>query len=128
MREGGGRFYYTGAGHAVNNFKENYWLRRQLYNAVLWSSGWTPPSRIQLNGNNPGLNALGGQTRVSAASLSVTVDREGAHAVEICGLDGKRVALEKGVGKMPHTFANLKPHSVYAVLVSSPHEKTRQLI
>jgi hypothetical protein len=66
--------------------------------------------------------------RTSGSTITISIDREGSHLIEICGLNGKRVALERGVGKRSHPFAGLRPNSVYAVLVSTPHEKTRQLI
>ncbi|MDB5105982.1 MAG: hypothetical protein JWP91_3671 [Fibrobacteres bacterium] len=124
--ENGGRLYYTGAGHDWQYFRDTYWLRRQMYNGILWASGWSPSSTAKFIDPKPG--ALNSSSQVSGSSLLVNVDRAGAHAVEIRGLDGKRVAMEKGAGKRSYTFTNLKPNSVYALLVSTPREKTRQLI
>jgi type 1 glutamine amidotransferase len=125
--ENGGRMYYTGAGHDWVYFRDTYWLRRQLYNGILWASGWSPISTAKfIDTKAPG--ARNNLSQIQGTSLVVAVDREGAHTVEIRGLDGKRVAMERGTGKLSHTFANLKPNAVYAVVVNTPREKSRQLI
>jgi hypothetical protein len=123
---GGGRLYYTGAGHDWTYFRDTYWLRRQYYNGILWASGWTAATKVVVNPEVQNVNAANVAT--SNGSISVSVMREGAHTVEIVGLNGKRVSLEHGVGSKTYTFTSLKPNAVYAVLVSTPREKIRQLI
>lgn len=129
---GGGRMYYTGAGHDWTYFRDTYWLRRQIYNGILWASGYTAASRVieagPMPGSFPGSNPIERLSQGSGSGLTVTIDRDGSHVVEICGLDGKQAALRRGRGKQAYTFANLKSNSVYAVLVSTSSGKTRQLI
>jgi len=36
----GGRFYYNAGGHDWTPYRDNYPFRRQLYNGILWASGW----------------------------------------------------------------------------------------
>jgi type 1 glutamine amidotransferase len=126
--DNGGRLYYTGAGHDWVYFRDTYWLRRQLYNGILWASGWSPASSTKFIDKKPGQASQNNLSQVAGSSLLVSVDREGSHVVEIRGLDGKRAGMERGFGKKSYTFANLKPNSVYAVIVSTSREKTRQLI
>jgi type 1 glutamine amidotransferase len=112
----GGRFFYTGAGHMQELFVDNYWFRRQVYNAIVWAAG---PATVSIKTGaigSDGSEAGNGSTRISGSSISVSFSKEGPHAVEITALDGKRVAWERGQGVRTHTFTGLKSNSVYAVV------------
>ncbi|MDB5103653.1 MAG: domain containing protein [Fibrobacteres bacterium] len=121
-----GRFYYTGAGHDWKYFKDTYWLRRQVYNAVLWASGYVPPV-IAVEAK-----PVAGQSDFSSqgtrSSLTIRINRDGKHTVQVRGLDGRGVAMEKGVGMREYTFGNLEPNSVYAVLVTANGKTSRSLV
>lgn len=122
----GGRMYYTGAGHLPDYFISTYWLRRQIYNGILWASGWSASSKVHETLHDP--RTAANRTEVSGTALTVSIFREGPHSVEIRSLDGKRVSMMRGQGAQTHTFSGLKSGSVYAVLTVTRNEKTRQLV
>lgn len=124
--DGGGRLYYTGAGHDWVYFRDTYWLRRQMYNGILWASGWTAGSSVSETKKNPQFDA--GNAQVSGTSLTVSVFRDGPNTVEIHSLDGKCMAIKHGRGAQSYTISGLKSNTVYAVLTITKGEKNRQLI
>ncbi len=121
----GGRLYYTAAGHDWVYFRDTYWLRRQLYNGILWASGWTSGVSIE---TKPRTGSAGNIAQASRASLTAQVTREGAHSVEVCDLQGHKVFAQRGMGARMYAVNGLRPNTVYAVLVTTPNEKIRQLV
>jgi type 1 glutamine amidotransferase len=127
---GGGRFFYTGAGHMQELFVNNAWFRRQVYNAIVWASGSGTVS-IEPRSESPlARNAAGkdGWAKAGGSSITVTFSGSGAHSVEILGLDGRRVAGLRGRGAQSHTFRDLGANSVYLVKASSGKDEVRRLI
>jgi hypothetical protein len=121
----GGRLYYNAGGHDWQYFRDTYWLRRQVYNGILWASGWTPGVAIA---DKPAAHSEAGLAEASRSSITVKVMRDGKHTVELCTLNGKRVSSKKGKGAQSYAFDALKPNTVYAVLISTPREKIRKLV
>jgi type 1 glutamine amidotransferase len=128
-----GRFFYNAAGHDWQYIRDDYWLRRQIYNGILWASGWVPASTTTLQGLTMELqesrrSADSEPAQVAGNVITVSISRDGPHEMTIFGLDGKRVSLERGRGARSYTVSHLKPNSVYLVLVSAGTERTRQLV
>jgi type 1 glutamine amidotransferase len=120
---GGGRFFYTALGHRDSMFTTNAWTRHLLYNAILWAGG--TPTAIKA-----GRAQLSNYVTVSPlhAGLTVAFLQEGSHSVQICGLDGKRVAGKSGSGKNAYSFAGLHPFSVYSVTTVTRKGRNSQLV
>ena len=121
----GGRMYYTGAGHDWVYFRDTYWLRRQMYNGILWASGYS--AGVAIESKRTG-RATFGTAEASGSSITVNVTREGSHSVAISDLQGRKVAARTGKDGHVYAFNGLKPNSVYAVLVTTPKDKIRQLV
>jgi type 1 glutamine amidotransferase len=123
---GGGRMYYTGAGHDWIFFRDTYWLRRQVYNGILWASGYE--DGVKIDHQAPSHPTQADIYSEASASLTVEIARDGAHAIEIRQLDGKRVAFQKGNGRVQHSFTGLRRETVYAVSVSMPEGRSSRLV
>jgi type 1 glutamine amidotransferase len=121
----GGRLYYTAAGHDWVYFRDTYWLRRQLYNGILWASGWTPG--VSIDAKAP-ITGEFGTAKALGSTIVVNITRDGSHSVAIADLQGKRIAAQRGMGGRVYAFNGLKPNTVYAVLVSTPKENIRRIV
>lgn len=128
----GGRLYQQAVGHQDTLYGQNSYLRRIIYNALVWTASyaggpaadWNPltgtdtgttaiyNSRVAYTGNNLSTISFAGN------SITVTFLQPGANTVEIRSLDGRRLALINGQGQQSHTFTNLNHNTVYAILTS----------
>jgi type 1 glutamine amidotransferase len=87
-----GRFFYTAAGHNWIPYRDSYWLRRQLYNGILWASGRTgaipvslkPDARMGSDANPENVSR-----GISRSRFTVFIYRDGSRLLEAVGLDGK---------------------------------------
>jgi hypothetical protein len=132
----GGRVFFTGVGHRITNFTggpENpRFLRRQLYNAFLWTAKYdslSPP--IGIIARSGAMDQVTAYSRVEAlpSLLKVTLLTDGNHALELHGIDGRRVARREGVGPIGtgYVFGNLRP-GVYALAIASRQGRTTRLV
>lgn len=135
MREGG-RVFYTAVGHLPANYlggPENpRFLRRQIYNAILWTAKYDSLSRTVTSIPKPGtVGKASAQYRVEAlgSALKVSWLSRGGHTLELMGIDGRRVARREGRGAVgtEYLFENLRP-GVYALLVASRNGGSTRLI
>ena len=131
----GGRFFYTAVGHRPNNWTggvQPRFLRRQLYNAFLWTAKYDSLSAVSIM-NYKTSKAQGdafnyAKTLVSASELTVTIMQAGQHAIELVGMDGKRIGSRRGEGlDKSYSFSNLRP-GVYAVVVFTPQGRSDRLV
>jgi hypothetical protein len=113
---GGGRMYYTAAGHRDSVMQRNPYARRQLYNAILWAAKATP-TRVTAA---PAGSVDGVRTGAERGALRVTFQEGGEHAFTVATPDGRRVASRKGTGALTHDVTGLRPGSVYVVAGRSP--------
>jgi type 1 glutamine amidotransferase len=123
----GGRFFYTAMGHRPNVWtsatNQPRFVRRQVYNAILWAAGVDSTGAVSVR--NPQVTRAGrgftdaARLSLSGGTLTVSLLRDGAHTVEILGLDGRRVASRRGAGRGGYAFENLRPGAVYAVTVTA---------
>lgn len=130
---GNGRFFYTAVGHRAQNFQGGNnprFLRRQLYNAILWVAGYdTAGTVISIkSGKTPGSVANYSTITVSPSSLTVTMIPEGSHTVELLTVNGQRVAIQQGNGRdKSYSFPGLRP-GVYALAVSTTQGRASRLV
>jgi hypothetical protein len=127
VHEAGGRFFYTGLGYRTQNYTGTdagaFFVRRQIYNAILWAAGVDSTGAVSVR--NPQVTREGrgftdaARLSLSGGTLTVSLLRDGAHTVEILGLDGRRVASRRGAGRGGYAFENLRPGAVYAVTVTA---------
>jgi type 1 glutamine amidotransferase len=121
----GGRSFYTAIGYSANLYQggaQSRFLRRQLYNAILWAAGVDSTGAVSIRGINPEqASRFADAARVAFAgsTLAVSILKDGPHAIEIRGLDGRQVAARRGEGRAVHEFAGLRPGAVYAVSVTT---------
>jgi hypothetical protein len=68
-----------------------------------------------------GIRILGAETRRETAlrELKVSVDRDGAHAVELFGPDGKSLAKYRGTGPKEYSFDGLRSSGIHFVRVEA---------
>jgi type 1 glutamine amidotransferase len=128
----GGRYWYSGVGHRAQNFQggtQPRFLRRQIYNAILWAAKYDSLSSVSINpGKAPGAASNYSKLSVASSALTVTVLQNANHSVELLSVSGKRVALEKGeANRTVHTFNGLRA-GVYAVAVTTPAGRTSRLV
>lgn len=130
----GGRFFYTAVGHRPNNWQggtQPRFLRRQIYNAFLWTVKYDSLSSTSINyktGKAPGDAFNYAKLSVKPSELTVTVMQAGDHAVELVGMDGKRLGSRRGEGVYKaYSFNNLRP-GVYAVVVYTPQGRSDRLV
>lgn len=122
----GGRTFYTGLGHRANVWQENRGFRRQIYNAILWASKYASPTSLR---PGPVSSSARGAFLATAArrTLKIRVIPEGAHVVELVGVDGRRLAARKGGTGQAHAFEGLRP-GTYAVTVTTAEGRARGLV
>jgi type 1 glutamine amidotransferase len=123
----GGRFFYTAMGSRPNLWNtalnQPRFVRRQVYNAILWAAGVDSTGAVSVR--NPQVTRAGrgftdaARLSLSGGTLTVSLLRDGAHTVEILGLDGRRVASRRSVVRGDYAFENLSPGAVYAVTVTA---------
>ena len=131
----GGRFFYTAVGHRANIWAgtsaQPRFLRRQLYNAILWTAGYDTAMKVTSVRPefNKSVNASElSRMNVAQGELSVTLLQSGAHSVELKGLDGRRVAMRRGEGSnYEYNFTGLRA-GVYAVTVNSTAGRASRLV
>jgi type 1 glutamine amidotransferase len=128
----GGRTFYTGLGHRANVWRDTRTFRRQIYNAILWAAKYDSLSTVSINPGNKALRESAARDHsrlsVSPGILIVTVIPEGVHTVELIGIDGRRVALQKGEGReMAYNFAGLRS-GVYVVGVTTSEGHSQRLV
>jgi type 1 glutamine amidotransferase len=127
-----GRFFYTAVGHRAQNIQGGNnprFLRRQLYNAILWAAGYDTVAATSIkSGRAPGSAANFSTITVSPSALTVTMVPEGDHTVELLALDGRRVAIRQGSGHdKSYSFPGLRP-GIYALAVSNAQGRTSRLV
>jgi type 1 glutamine amidotransferase len=131
----GGRFFYTALGHRANLYQggsQPRFLRRQLYNAILWAAGHNGDG-TSVRGEGRGTEVSGGRfadharAAFSGGTLTVSLLRDGPHAVGILGLDGRRVAEQRGTGRQEYAFASLRP-GVHIVSVTTGAGRAARLV
>jgi hypothetical protein len=131
----GGRFFYTAVGHRANIWQggaQPRFLRRQLYNAILWTSGYDTVANVvsvQAPRGGSSMNSSEfSRLSVSPGALSVTLIPGGSHSVELMTVDGKRVAFQSGEGReKAYNFTGLRP-GVYAVAVATAQGRSNRLV
>lgn len=129
---GGGRFFFTALGHRASNYLDtaatrrpaSYFLRRQLYNAILWAAGGDS-NGVVVSVRPAGRASTGSplKTWVSGSRIHVQVAEEAPFTVDIHTLDGKRVASQRGTRAGTLIFADIPRHAVYVVTVTTPRAR-----
>jgi hypothetical protein len=129
----GGRFFYTAVGHRANIWQggtQPRFLRRQLYNAILWTAGYDTAMVVSVKPGKPAGRAASDFSRLSVSpnALTVTLIPGGNHSVELMTVDGKRVAFQQGEGReKAYNFTGLRP-GVYAVAVATAQGRSNRLV
>jgi hypothetical protein len=141
----GGRFFYTGLGDRVELFTgaarldstgdttrpANNFLRRQLYNAILWAAGVDSNGVVSVRDRaSKNVSKFSDAPRIAlnGGALSVSILQDGVHRIELKGLDGRRMALRKGTGKMDHTFTGLHSGVQLVVVTTTAGRQTRRVV
>jgi type 1 glutamine amidotransferase len=130
--DGGGRMFYTAVGHRVQNYQGGAnprFLRRQLYNAIMWTAKYDSTKSTGIRYDKaPGRASDYASVLTGRNALTVSLIQPGDHSVEILGVDGKRVAFQKGTATNGvHNFTNLRA-GVYAVSVATSQGRTSRLV
>lgn len=120
----GGRFFYSGLGHVDTLFSQNYFFRRQFYNAVVWASRYNG-SVVSAAPGISGHRTPSFKTVVEGATLRILPFAAGSVTIEIRSLVGKKIAVHRGSG--PQAFP-LQQGSTYAVNVSGPNGRQSRLV
>lgn len=130
----GGRFFYTAVGHRANIWAGGAanprFLRRQLYNAILWTAGYDTAASVSIKPQAAKSLRFADVSRMSAGegALTVTMLQAGTHSVELTALDGRRIAMRRGEGRdFAYKFASLQP-GVYSVSVNTQNGRSSQLV
>lgn len=125
----GGRLWFTELGHEDTLYSQNYFFRRQVYNAIVWAAGYNADVIAGVR-DAQHARAFAGAARAffSGPTLSVSVLKDGPHAVEIRSLDGRSVATRRGEGRAVHEFAGLRSGAVYSVTVTSTGRRFAHLV
>ena len=141
----GGRFFYTGLGDRVGLFTGapsldsagdtvrpgTHFLRRQLYNAILWAAGVDSNGVVSVRGRaaesgRPFSDAA--RITVNGGALTISVLDDGAHSIELRGVDGRRVGVRSASGRADHIFTDLRP-GVHIVAITTPRGRhTRRVM
>jgi hypothetical protein len=140
----GGRLFYTGLGHRAELFTgapsidsagdttrlPNHYLRRQLYNAILWAAGSDSNGVVSLReGSSINISNFSNAARLvnHGGVLAVSILQNGSHVLEIRALNGALVALRRGNGRADHRIESLRP-GVYTVSVTAGGHTLARLI
>lgn len=119
----GGRFFYSGIGHMDTLYSQNYFFRRQFYNAVLWASRYNGPVvSIAPKTSSPSLSF---KTSVEGVTLRVLPSVAGPVTMEVRTLPGREIATARGTG--PQTFS-LRHGTTYVVSVSGASGRQIRLV
>jgi type 1 glutamine amidotransferase len=128
---GGGRFFFTALGHRAQHYlgtgATNY-VRRQLYNAVLWAAGADSNGVVGVRPAGATRAGKGPEVRVSRSEIHVRVAEETPFTVDIHALDGRRIASRQGRKAGTLVFNNCAPHAVYLVTVTTPHSRASRRV
>jgi type 1 glutamine amidotransferase len=127
----GGRFFYTASGHDWKTLRDDYWVRRQLYNAILWTAGGSDRVLVSVAVPVTGRGQDGmafGADGAAEARLTLTVDREGPHRIEIRDVRGALLSWALGSGRESHAFTLVNRNALVAVRVSGPDWSQARLI
>jgi hypothetical protein len=132
----GGRGFYTGVGYRIQLYQGGpsnpRFLRRQLYNAFLWTSKYDSLSQ-PVTGifRKPAESQATEYARVAAfpSALKVTLLLNGSHDVSLLGLDGRRISHRQGKGSAgtEYDFGQLRP-GVYSLAVVVGRESWGRLV
>jgi type 1 glutamine amidotransferase len=127
-----GRFFYTAVGHRAQNYQGGNnprFLRRQLYNAILWAAGYDTVGTTSIKvGKASGPASDYSRLAVSPSALTVTMVPEGNHTVELLTVNGKRVAFQQGNGReKSYNFTGLRP-GIYALAVGTTQGHSNRLV
>ena len=129
-----GRFFYTAVGHRAQNYQGGNnprFLRRQLYNAILWTAGYdtvAAPGVSIKPGKAFGPASDYSRLSVSPSALTVTMIPEGNHTVELLTVNGQRVAFRQGSGsEKSYNFTGLRP-GIYALAVGTTQGHSNRLV
>jgi hypothetical protein len=130
----GGRFFYTAVGHRANIWQggaQPRFLRRQLYNAILWTAKYDSVANVvsvQAPRGSSMKSSGFSRLAVSPSALTVTLIPGGSHSVELMTVDGKRVAFQQGEGsEKAYNFTGLRA-GVYAVSVATAQGRSSRLV
>jgi type 1 glutamine amidotransferase len=133
----GGRFFYTALGHSASSYtgtngttpEAKSFLRRQLYNAILWAAG-VDSSGVVVSTRPAGPVGAGNPLKawVSGSRIHVRVAEETPFTVDIHALDGKRIASRRGARAGTLVFADIPPHAVYVITVTTSRSRASHRI
>jgi type 1 glutamine amidotransferase len=140
----GGRLFYTGLGHRAELFTgapsidstgdttrpSNHYLRRQLYNAILWAAGADSNGVVSVQKNaSQNISKFSAAARIvnHGGTLVVSVLQSGAHRVEVRALNGALVASRRGTGRVDHRIERLRP-GVYTISVTANGHTLARLV
>jgi type 1 glutamine amidotransferase len=130
----GGRFFYTAIGHRANLYQggnQPRFLRRQLYNAILWAAGVDSTGNVVsvTDRTTKPHSRVADQAQLSftKSALTVTLLNNGAHSIEILALNGRRIDARQNAARGQYTFDRLTP-GVHIITVFSHAGRTTKLI
>lgn len=126
----GGRFFYTALGHRSQVWQNTRMFRRQLYNAILWAAGADSNGVVSVQGTaSKNVSKFSGPARIvnHGGALTVSILHDGAHIVEVLGVDGRRVAVRRGAARSDHSFTNLNS-GLHIVTVTTPQGRLSRRI
>jgi hypothetical protein len=130
----GGRFFYTaigGRGNLYQGAAPSRFLRRQLYNAILWAAGVDSTGTVSIADRNRARHPrFGDHARMSfnANALTVSLLRDGPNKVEVLGVDGRRMAFRRGEGRTEHRFDALRSGAYIVVVTTGKQRVTRMAV
>jgi type 1 glutamine amidotransferase len=136
--EEGGRFFYTAVGHRAPTYLDSAgtpttpFLRRQLYNAILWAAGVDSTGNVVsvTDRTTKQHSRFADHARVSynAGALTVSILNDEPNTVEVLGVNGGRVALSRGAGRTEHRFDALRSGAYIVVVTTGKHRVTRMAV
>jgi hypothetical protein len=133
--ETGGRLFYSGLGYRIQGYTGTdvgaKFIRRQLYNAILWAAGVDSNGVVSVRDRaSKNVSKFSDAPRIAlnGGALSVSILQDGVHRIELKGLDGRRMALRKGTGKMDHTFTGLHSGVQLVVVTTTAGRQTRRVV
>jgi type 1 glutamine amidotransferase len=119
----GGRFFYTALGHRAATFlntggnPSTPFVRRQLYNAILWAGGYDIATAIGPHAESRSFTSTA-RLSLSGSTLAVSILKNEPHTIQLAGLQGKVVDTRRGAGG-EHVFQNLRS-GVHVVSITTP--------
>lgn len=134
----GGRFFYTALGHRPQHYTgtgsdaspATHFLRRQLYNAILWAAGVDSTGAVvSLNRNaqtSPARFPETARLSLQGNALRLTLKHNEPHTIVLTNVQGKVVDTRRGAGR-EHVFANLRP-GLHLVSITTPAGRTTRRV